>query len=257
METIQYHIQGIKVTVEQLSKGRFWWFFLPGIVITLVYFAALYWTYSTYEQYQFSSENSWIDTFLGWINYGTSLLYSLVEYILEKIYIFIVLTLLSPFNAFLAERFDKQLTGTHFPYSIGHFIRDFFRMLLVVSVALFLELWCMLLWWILSFIPGLSLLDDIVYFSISAFFFGFAFFDYALERYRLSIGKSLKFAFQHPLSMLLTGSIFLIIYAIPYIGIPTSTVLTTMISTVVYLYLTKKLTKEKTSTSTSTTNTSL
>ena len=63
METIQYHIQGIKVTVEQLSKGRFWWFFLPGIVITLVYFAALYWTYSTYEQYQFSSENSWIDTF--------------------------------------------------------------------------------------------------------------------------------------------------------------------------------------------------
>ena len=79
---------------------------------------------------------------------------------------------------------------------------------------------------------GLDAIDAVVYHVIAAFFFGFSFYDFGLERYQKGVGTSLYYAFEYPLSMILTGSIFLLIYEIPYIGIPLAPVLTVMVSTV-------------------------
>jgi CysZ protein len=222
-------------------KGRFLWFFVPGLVFTAAYWITQYYVYKEYEYYQLSSDIGFLNTFYEWINYGTSLIYSAIEWLLEKIYVFLVLTLLAPLNAFLGERLDRRLTGTEFPYSFQHFVKDFFRMLLIVTIALFFEIITIFIWFVFSFVFGLGALDDIIYFIISAFYYGFAFHDYALERYRLSVGKSIGFAFRHPFTMMCTGAIFLGVFAIPYFGVPSSSVLTTMVATVVYLHMTKKL----------------
>lgn len=241
LKTFSYHLNGLRITFEQLSKGRFLWFFVPGLIVTIAYWITQYYAYSEYQRYQFSSDIGFLDTFFGWINYGTSLLYSIFEFVLEKVYVFMVLTILAPLNAFLGERLDRRLTGTNFPYSLSHFLQDLFRMAVIVSIALIFELLTILIWATFSFAFRLGALDTAVYFLISAFYYGFAFHDYALERYRLSIGKSIGFAFRNPLTMICTGAIFLGIYAIPYLGVPFSSVITTMVATVVYLQITEKL----------------
>ncbi|GAB5416018.1 MAG: hypothetical protein Crog4KO_13980 [Crocinitomicaceae bacterium] len=235
MQAIRSHIQAFQITLTTIFQGRFLWFFLPGLIITFGYFALLYFFRLDQNGSMSSDDASWWDTLIQWFHTFAYWLYSFFTFLLEKIYVFLVITVLSPFHAFIAECFDQSMTGKKFPYSFAYFLQDFFRMLAVVSIALLMELGCIVVWWVLSFIPGLALLDDLMYFLISAFFYGFAFHDYALERYRLSIGKSIQFAFRHPLSMVCTGAIFLGIYAIPYAGIPFSGVITTMIATVVYL----------------------
>ncbi|MGB0915662.1 MAG: hypothetical protein ACPGVI_06290, partial [Crocinitomicaceae bacterium] len=105
----------------------------------------------------------------------------------------------------------------------------------------FLEFAFMGIYWIISWFIGFEILDNIVYFCIAAFFFGFSFYDFALERYEAGVFSSLGFAFSKPLTMILTGGVFLAIYNIPIIGIPAAPVITLMVSTMVYLYISKKI----------------
>ena len=93
----------------------------------------------------------------------------------------------------------------------------------------------------IAWLFGFSFLYDYVFFIIGALFFGFSFYDFALERYETSVFGTLDYAFRNPLTMLLTGGLFMSIYAIPYVGIPLSPVLALMISTIVYLHLTKQI----------------
>ncbi len=250
MKAITYHIKGISVTFSELAKGNFWLFFIPGAAITAAYLIFKYALDSALGASELSSDYSWVDWIFGWINSGVSAVFSIFDFIFEQIYIFIVLTLLSPFNTLLGEKLDGKLTGKKFEANLARFINDIIRMIFVVIIALLMEVACLMIWWVISFMLGLGILDSIVYFAISAFFFGFAFYDFALERYATKIYGTINFAFSYPLSVLLTGSIFLSIYAIPYIGIPISPVIAVMISTVVYLYLTKKLPKNELNTTT-------
>lgn len=241
MKTISYHIKGITATFSELIKGNFLLFFIPGIVITAVFLIFDYYLSSLQAASELSSDYSWIDWIFGWVNSGVSMIFSVLSFITEQVYIFIVLTLLSPFNTLLGERLDSKLTGQTFKADFIRFINDFIRMIFVVSIALLMEIACLMAWWIISYLLGLDILDPIIYFIISAFFFGFAFYDFAFERYSMKIFETISFAFSYPLTMLLTGSIFVGIYTIPMVGIPISPVITVMVSTIVYLYIKKKL----------------
>ena len=241
MKTISYHLTGITKTFELLSKGKYLLFFIPGAVITILFFSFQSYTNSINEAVNLSSEYSWIDWIAGYVNSGIHKAFGIIESLLNQLYIFVVLTVLSPFNTFLGEKLDSELTGQTFKGGLIRFLNDFIRMLFVVFLILILEFGLMGIYWLISWIFGLGFLDSIIYWVMSAFFFGFAFYDFALERYQETVFKSLGFAFQKPLTMILTGGIFLIIYKIPLIGIPLSPVITVMISTVVYLYVTKRL----------------
>jgi uncharacterized protein involved in cysteine biosynthesis len=100
------------------------------------------------------------------------------------------------------------------------------------------------MYWMVSWMLP-DVLDPIMYHIIGAFFFGFAFYDFHLERYQVGVMGSLGYAFENGLTMILTGSIFLLIYEIPIIGIPLSPVIAVMISNVVYLYKAKKLPRKE------------
>ncbi len=246
MKTINYHIKGISKTIELLSKGNFLLFFVPGAIITLFFLGVKSITSSIDTATELTSDTSWWNSILEYINSGIHTAFKIFNIVLEQLYIFIVLTLLSPFNTFLGEKMDTKLTGQKFSGDFIRFINDFFRMIFVVFIALFLEFLALGLYWIISFFIDIPLLNEIAYFIISAFFFGFSFYDFALERYEINVMGSIGFAFRNPLTMILTGSIFLFIYKIPLIGIPISPIITLMISTVVYLYIRKRLPIHKT-----------
>ena len=241
MRTVGYHIKGIAVTFQQLIKGKYLLFFIPGILITLFYLWIQSYTSDLGESIHLSSEKSWLDWIAGYLNKGVGAAFSAFNFILAQLYIFIVLTALSPFNTFLGEKFDRELTGNVFEGGLIRFINDFIRMIFVVIIALILEFATIGLYWLISKIFGLAAFDSIASWIIAAFFFGFSFYDFALERYEIGVAGSMGFSFKKPLTMVLTGSIFLGIYSIPVIGIPLAPVITLMISTVVYLYIEKKL----------------
>jgi len=248
MKAIDYHIRGIIETFEQLSKGRFLLYFIPGILVTLIY-AYFIWRAQEADQFfEIESKYDWLNYIFGSIDEGVSIFIDLYRALLEQVYIFVVLTVLAPVNTLLGEKLDQRISGKESKGGFIRFINDFIRMIFVVIIALFLELIFIAIYWVISSLFGFpELINTIFYFVIAAFFFGFAFYDFALERYAKGVFSSLGFAFSHALGMIVLGSLFLGIYAIPWVGILLSPVLTIMISTVAYLYYTKQHPKTNTS----------
>jgi CysZ protein len=134
-------------------------------------------------------------------------------------------------------------------------------MIVIVFIAIILQLFFFLIYFIFSSILGLSFFDEIAYFIISSFFYGFAFFDYSLERDKIGVFGSLGFAFSNMLLVSLTGAFFLLLYKtgsffvgsfsfsflsiIPNLGIIAAPVLTTILATYVYI-LNKQETNDRT-----------
>ena len=241
METVNYHIKAITNTFEELFKGNFLLFFIPGIVLTVVYYWFTSQTSAIINAAELTSDYSWIDWIAGYVSSAVQKAFSLFQLMTEQLYTFMVLSVLSPFSTYLGENLDAKYTGGKFEGGFLRFFNDFIRMIFVIILALFLEFIFIGLYWIISWITGFELLDTIVYFCITGFFFGFSFYDFALERYETGVFSSLCFAFNQPLTMILTGAIFIGIYNIPIIGVPLAPIITIMVSTLVYLYLTKKI----------------
>ena len=238
MKAINYHIRGIITSLEYLFKGKYLIYFIPGLILT-----GLFWySEAKLSSAEWSSGYSW----LGWLDSTVSWLLDVAESLNEQLYIFLVLTALSPFFTALGEKFDKELTGKETEGGVLRFINDLLRMIFIVIVSLILQGVFLFLYWIVDKIFGFpEMVDEVVKYCIIGFFFGFTFYDFALERYEKGVGASLAFAFSAPLGMIIIGVIFKAIYAIPYVGIPFAPVLVVMISTVAYAYYTKQLPKSK------------
>jgi CysZ protein len=244
MNSIKYHIDALKITFQELFKGNYLIFFIPGAVLTVIYLLFSYHTSLVAETFLMQTDDSWTGWAKGILNSGVESIFDFFGFMVDQIYIFAVITLLSPFSTVLSERLDTKLTGTKYNSSIARFINDIIRMVFVVMIAVTLEISFLVFYYIISLIFGLAVIDGIMFFVITAFFYGMAFYDFALERDQAGVFGTLGFAFSKPISMILTGSIFLIIYSIPLIGVPISPVITVMVSTIVYLYITKKIPKQ-------------
>lgn len=231
MKVIENHIYGIKATFETLAKGKLLVFFVPGLAVGLLFFSLLN-TSDSVESLLSWTKNIWL---LGSIVSG---FFDVIDGIIFIIIQFVVLTLLSPFNSILSERFDSEISGREYKSSLIQIINDLLRAVFVAMIAIVFEMTCLIGWWMLSWIPGFSFLDPIMYWLISAFFFGFAFYDYSLERHGVSTLGSIGFSFSKMGYMLVTGSIFMLIFNIPYVGLFIAPVLATFISTGAYVKLT-------------------
>lgn len=179
-----------------------------------------------------AADISFVGGALSWILGGIGDLFATL---LSETYKFLVLVLLAPVMTILGENFDSYLTGQKYSFNIIKVINDLVRMIFIIIVAIILQFtFYLVFFFILSFFVP-KFLEPSCYFLITSFFVGFSFYDYGLERYGVSTFGSLGFAFSKPLTMILTGGVFTLIYMVPYIGIPIAPVLTVMISTVVYL----------------------
>lgn len=239
MKGITYHIKSIIEVIKQLTAGRFFAYFIPGAIISLLY----YWYYFNMADYEngetFLSSIPWVGEYL---EEGFHKTVGVINFIVNQIYVFFVLTLLSPFNTLLSEKLDTRLTGQKFEGGLIRIINDLVRMIFIVVMALILEFFFILVWWIIAKMFGIpDSIYQVMSFILASFFFGFSFYDHSLERYQKGVFASLGFAFNNILLVTITGAIFHAIYSLPIVGITLSPVLTTMIATVVYLYYIGKM----------------
>jgi len=231
---IQLHIIGIKSAFTALSKGKFLLFFIPGALIGLIFWLISIFTETIASSFSFLESIPIIGSYLLSGVKGT---FGIVNFIMDQLFVFFILTLLSPFNAFLSEKIVGSITGKTYPLDFFKLLGSLIRMVFIFFTAVLLELIVLGMYWIISRILGFDFLDQVAFFCIAAFFCGFSFYDYSLERDQLSVLKSLKFTiFNFPI-ILLTGSLFLAIYYIPVIGVIISPVTTVLISTYIYLQI--------------------
>ncbi len=241
MKTLQLYISGTVHTFETLAKGKFLFYFVPGLVVS-TFLWAYYYQMSEYEQMTKETEEwfmiggvvSWILEFLG----------SMLTFLVEQLYMFIVLVCFSPFNCILSEKYDNYITGNKFDGGFVRMLNDLLRALFIVILAIIMEYLFIFVYWIVSgLIPDVigEYIDPIMYFLIPSFFIGFAFYDYSLERYGEGTFSSWGYAFKRMLAMLVAGSLFTLLFKIPYVGIILAPVILTMLSTYVYIHREDKL----------------
>ena len=141
---------------------------------------------------------------------------------------YIIIIVLSPVMSLISAKIEKQKTGkvaSRFTL-IGELIRGLrFNLRLI-----FRELIFILLFFILSLIPGVGFITPFILFFIQAYFAGLGVMDYYLERH-YSISESMAVGSENKFYLTGLGSGFLLTIMIPVAGIMFAPILGTIAAT--------------------------
>ena len=133
---------------------------------------------------------------------------------------YIVVICLSPVFAFLSERTEEILTGNKYKFNGDQMMRDVVRGVLLALRNLFIELFYMIVIFVLGlFIPLIGgIIGSFLLFFISSYFYGFSFIDYNNERRRMKLKDSVQFMRANKGMAMATGMVFSIFLLIPFCG---------------------------------------
>jgi CysZ protein len=236
IQAFKHHWIGIEQLTKALLKGKFLLFFIPGLIVGLIYLYFQYQAQKALAIVHIADGVPLVGTAISWV---ADSVFSIFDVIFSEFYKFVILVILSPVNCILSEKFDSYLTGKEYKFDFIRLLNDFLRMILIVISALFMEYIFLAIWWVFSwFLP--DFIGETIFFLIASFFVGFSFYDYSMERYGLSFFKSWGLGFSKLGYMLITGGIFTLLIKIPVIGIIVAPVLISMLSTAVYILLNSK-----------------
>ena len=241
MRAINDHIFSINLAFQELMKGKFWLYLLPSLFISL-----FFWLVSGVlgSIFGFLNHADSVPLIGSYLDTGIQSGKSFFSYLGDLFYEFVILTILSPVYCLLSEKVDNTVSGAKFNGGIIRILTDLLRAIFIVFISMILYFLLMATWWIFSWVIGFHILDEIIYFVIAAFFLGFSFYDYSLERYQIGTVKSWGFGFNNILYMVLTGSIFHLMFQVPFVGILFAPFFSSIISTIVYLKMHHKISKE-------------
>ena len=127
----------------------------------------------------------------------------------------------APFNDFLSQKVEIKAFGENFDeaFSLKLIIGDIIRVAATIIKLLLLMAIAHILLLLLNFIPVLgSILYIGLGFMITAFFFGFQFYDYPLDRRRYTFFKKLKITLSFAPQVLGVGTGFFLLSLIPIIN---------------------------------------
>jgi len=213
-----------------IFKNKLAWFFLfPLLLNILLFFAGMLAVDSLLENLQESILS--INFLQNADFFGASIIRWIVNgflWIVIKILFFFVfsyfggyitLAIISPVLAFLSEKTEKILLGNTYQFDVQQLMRDIVRAILIVIRNGFLGLLIVIGIFILSFIPVIGWLIAIsapfILFISSAYFYGFSFVDYVIERQRVDLKTSVSFMKNHKGTLIGNGSVFALVLLIP------------------------------------------
>lgn len=132
---------------------------------------------------------------------------------------YIIIILMSPVFSYLSERTEKIKTGVDYSFSLRQLVKDVLRGVIIAVRNFSIEIILTLLMFILSFIPIIGWFAAIMLFFISAYFYGFSFMDYALERKKLNLRQSVQFMRENKGIVIANGFVFSLCLIIPFCGV--------------------------------------
>lgn len=111
---------------------------------------------------------------------------------------YILLIALSPLFALLSERTEQRMVGQAGAFSLGGFLKDIGRGIVISLRNMLMEYLCMMIGFVLMFFfPPLAFFISPLLLFLSWYYTGFTLIDYSCERRRMGIRESLDFVRRH------------------------------------------------------------
>lgn len=211
------------------SKGLWWFFLFPIIINILLFFggfAAINYLTDFVKDWIFGWLNNDDATYLG-AEFVQGFLSGFIWLVFKILFFFIfayiggfvVIILLSPVFSILSEKTEAVLTGKQYPFNADQLMRDIVRGVLIATRNLFIEIGYIIVLFLLSFIPIVGQVGAILLFFVSAYFYGFSFMDYTIERRKYSVSQSVQFVRLHKGIAVANGVLFSLFMLIPFCGV--------------------------------------
>ncbi|KAA2245583.1 hypothetical protein F0L74_06400 [Chitinophaga agrisoli] len=222
-------IQSYAKAHQFISRQQLWrWILIPGIIYCALFIAGIYlvWGYSgDFVEYLFGLlplrtwiqdlESSWVSFVFILLGFSIRILLLLLYFSYFK-YFFLILG--APLFAWLSEKTEAILQRRDFPFSMQQLLKDILRGIKLSFRNMLYQTICLLLLFLLSFIPVLGWITPLIGFFIECYFFGFSMMDYSCERHRLNMRESIAFIKEHRGMALGNGMVFYLLMFIPIIG---------------------------------------
>lgn len=226
-------INGFFKAIPFIFKNNLWWtFFVPLLLNIFLYIAGFSFTdfFGDWIAVKLDSwitinpDNSWLKALPGFLKGFIHVLFQILFFFLFSIFGgYIVLILLSPLFAWVSEQTDKILNQSEYPFSLQQFIKDIWRGILIAFRNLFYELGISFLVFLATFIPILgqiiSPITFIIYFLITAYFYGFSYMDYTNERNKRNLKESINIIRHYSGLAIASGTLFYFSLLIPFCGV--------------------------------------
>ena len=242
--------------VEFIFKNSMKRYFLWPVVLNILFFTT---------GFHFLGELSddvliWMEAFINfesWEFWGSEFLASTVHlflWIFLKILIFlvlaflgghVVLVLMSPVLAIVSERTERIIEGSDYPFTFKQLLIDIARGIRISIRNFAFEMLFIVLLFGLSFVPLLGFGASPILIIVSAYYYGFSFIDYNLERKRFSLSESVNYMKKNRGIVIGNGLLFALVLAIPFIGIALSSFVAIISAVAATITLHKKNQKER------------
>ncbi len=224
---------GLRTYAQALSfmmRNGLGWYFIFPVLFNILLLVGGFYSVSTLSDGLIASLSQWVNI-ESWDFWGSGFIVTIIKgfiWIVLRILFFVIyayiggyviIIMLSPVYAFLSEKTEEALTGNKLPFDGVQLIKDIIRGVFLAVRNLSVELFFTLILFVLSFIPVVGLLTPIALFLVSAYFYGFSFLDYTLERRRLKIGVSVRLMRKNKGLAIGNGFVFSFVLLIPYIGV--------------------------------------
>lgn len=201
-----------------------------------------------YVQHQPLSDNFRDNVFIVIHNLGkyaaSFVLFLLGLYIFSRLHKYLVLAAMAPVMSLLSDRVYEVLTGIKTPFALGPLMHDVFRGILISIRNLIMELALSFFFWAASIYLSFTLpflefiilpLTGLVLFINGAYFFGFATMDCYLEKRKCGVKESITLIRKNRYAAMGNGSVFSLLFMIPFIGVSVATI-TCTVSSMLYMH---------------------
>lgn len=202
-----------------LFSGRFWWFLLfPAALCPLLFFGIYYlidrWGVDLSGLLGDRVE-AWTRE-IPWLSWAGDFSRLVTRWLLRWVYAFsfllwggyLLLAVMSPVFSWLSERVEASLSGVTYPFRARRYLWEVGRGVLLAAGSMVAQSLVFLVLLVFSFFPLVGLLAPVLAFLASAYFYGFAFMDYAVERKRLTVREGVGYIHREAGRTLGVGLVF-------------------------------------------------
>lgn len=231
MGIFQGFIRGIiayRSAADLLFSRKFRWFlFFPLLALLLLYIGGE-WLFSSFgtnladlvqaKVYGWISGVSWLSWMDNVAGVFLKILLRIIWFFLFAVFGgYIVLIIMSPVYSWLSGRVEAHLTGRICPFSARQLLWEVFRGILMALRNMLFQLIFSLFLLFFSFVPVLGLASPVLLFLVSAYFYGFSFVDYAVERKSYNVKQSVRYINKNIGVVTGMGFIFALSLLIPWL----------------------------------------
>ena len=159
---------------------------------------------------------AWLDRWGGALGVAMWIVSGVVYYLCFAVFGgYVVMILLSPVWSWLSEKGENKLTGAEYPFAWRQLFWEIWRGIVVSLRGMVLQLLTTLVLMLFSLIPVVGLLGPLLMFLAGAYFYGFTFMDYAIERKRLRARDTERFVWRHAGVAVGVGVVFMLVMMVP------------------------------------------